>query len=50
MVTLLDEREMRTTIASGDGVGDTIVAQSIAGLFDFRCRIFVEPASAAARA
>lgn len=39
--------EMRTSIASGDGQGDTIVAQSEAGLFQFRCRIFVEPASIA---
>jgi hypothetical protein len=39
--------EMRVPIASGDGQGDTIVAQSEAGLFQFRCRIFVEPASMA---
>jgi len=50
MVTLLEGRqtrpvakgklgirsEMRATITSGDGAGDTIVAQSIAGFFDFR--------------
>ena len=40
--------EMRATIASGDGAGETIVAQSKAGLVAFRCRIFVEGPSAAA--
>lgn len=39
--------EMRALIASGDGQGDTIVTQSEAGLVQFRCKIFVEPASIA---
>ena len=39
--------EMRATITSGDGQGDIVVAQSLAGLVQFRCKIFVEPASMA---
>jgi len=35
---------LQAVVASGDGAGDLITAESVAGLLAFRCRILAEPA------
>ena len=39
--------EIRSVIAGGDGIGDTIIVRSEAGLFALHCRITVQPRDAA---